>query len=209
MVYDLYKELYQLYGQQGWWPLLIRENSNEVKLEYRQGDYNSPRNEDELFEICVGAILTQNTSWKNVERSMIKLFENNLLSARKILEVDDDFLKELIRSSGYFNQKAIKLKRFSEFFLNLNGCVPRREDLLNVWGIGPETADCILLYGYKIPVFVVDAYTKRILKQRGIIKGDESYDKIQELFHKSLPKDHTIYEEFHALLVEHGKNIRV
>ena len=173
-IYDL---LYKEYGSQRWWPV---SSSNSE------------------FEIIVGAILTQNTNWKNVEKSIKNLKDNNLLDKNSIKNINIAKLAALIRSSGYYKQKAKKLKEFVSFEGEIN-----RENLLNIWGIGPETADSILLYAYNKPVFVIDAYTKRIFSRLGIKLND--YDEYQEYFHKNLPKDYKLFNEYHALLVELAK----
>lgn len=193
----LYKSLEKEHGKQGWWP---------VKGEYHLGDYSYPRDDKQRFEICVGAILTQNTTWKNVEKALEKLRREKLIDAKKMLGAEEEKLKSCIRPAGYFNQKARKLKEFSKFYLSLKNRKPCREELLSVWGIGRETADSILLYAYHEPVFVVDTYTRRLLIKEGLIFGKEDYDEIQELFRKGLKRDHALYNEFHALIVEWGKN---
>ena len=206
---DIYNKLLKSYGPQGWWPLLDVKGVNPTKTGsingYHPGDYSHPKNEKEKFEICIGAILTQNTSWPNVEKALINLKKLNAIDPKKILSINEDKLKEAIKPAGYFNQKAKKLKVFSEFFINLNEKTPSRNELLSVWGVGPETADSILLYAYKMPSFVVDAYTKRIFSRIGEIKKDEDYDKVKSVFEKNLKKDFKIYQEYHALVVEHAK----
>lgn len=208
--YDLkriYRKLLKEYGPQGWWPLLDVKGTNPTKTGsikgYHPGDYSYPRTRHEQFEICVGAILTQNTSWPNVEKALLNLNSGFLLNPKKVIESDINHLSDAIRPAGYFNQKAKKLKIFSEFYQKNKR--PTRTDLLNVWGIGPETADSILLFAYKVPSFVVDAYTKRILINQKIIEETATYDEIKALFEKSIEKDYMIYQEFHALLVEHAK----
>lgn len=183
-----YTFLYREYGKQGWWPVCRQQNA-----------------EGRMFEICIGAILTQNTAWKNVEKAILNLRKLNAINPKKILKLKDEKIKEAIRPAGYYNQKARKLKEFSKFFLSLEGRVPKREELLSVWGIGKETADSILLYAFKIPVFVVDAYTKRILVCCGIISQSSDYDEIQRLFMENLENDAELFNEYHALLVEHAK----
>ena len=155
----------------------------------------------------MGAILTQNTSWKNVEKAINSLKENNLSSPKKILDAPIDMLAETIKSSGYYNQKAKKLKKFAKFFLENENKTPSRDSLLEIWGIGKETADSILLYAYKQPYFVIDNYTKRIFN-KFLNLNIEPYDEWQNLFHKSLQKDYKIFNEFHALIVAEGKTQR-
>ena len=195
---NIYKVLYKSYGPQGWWPLIKYK-----KISYNPGQYVVPKNK--IFEICVGAILTQNTNWKNVEKAIINLNSHKLLNPQKILSCNPEVLLEAIRPSGYFNQKAKKLLIFSSFLNSLKTETPTRENLLNLWGIGPETADSILLYAYQKPYFIVDSYTKRILQNLKLVKKEAKYDDIQELFQQNLKNDYTLFQEFHALLVAHAK----
>lgn len=205
----VYKLLFENYGPQGWWPLLDFKGVNPTKTGSTQGyhpsDYSFPKNDSEHFEICIGAILTQNTSWPNVEKAIINLKKLNLIDPKNILSVDEEILKNAIKPAGYFNQKLKKLKIFSKFYIGLNRTTPTRFELLNVWGIGPETADSILLYAYKKKEFVVDTYTKRIFSRIGVLKKDEDYDKVKSFFEIELKSDFKIYQEFHALIVEHAK----
>ena len=177
---QIYNILEKNYGEQGWWPTI---SSNRH------------------FEIIVGAILTQNTSWKNVETAIKNLDKFNFLRKESIKQLDEELLGQLIKSSGYFKQKARKLKNFVEFLDS--GKEITRENLLNIWGVGKETADSILLYAYDKPVFVIDAYTMRIMKRLGFKFRD--YDELQELFIKELPMDAKLFNEFHALFVKLGK----
>ena len=203
---DIYNELYETYGPQGWWPLL-RKEGNRLKMWYHRGEYDFPRNENEVFEICVGAILTQNTNWNNVEKALTALYRENLLNATAILRAEAQRIKTLIRPAGYFNQKTRYLKNFSEFFLSLHGCIPTRKELLEVKGIGNETADSMLLYAWHQPEFVVDAYTKRIFSAMGFFDVKAGYMQVKELFENSLPRDVVVYQEYHALIVEHAKHL--
>lgn len=167
------------------------------------------------FEIAVGAILTQNTNWTNVEKAIENLKSANLLSPGRLLKEKDDTVRELIRSSGYYNVKTRRLKAFLCFLESeYGGKMERmfeeelptlREKLLSVKGIGEETADSILLYGGGKTVFVVDAYTRRILGRHGIIDDDYSYGDIQKLFMTHLAPDVSLYNQYHALLVNTGK----
>jgi endonuclease-3 related protein len=189
---DHFAALIGSYGPQKWWPGRTR------------------------FEIIVGAILTQNTSWMNVEGAILALRRHRLLSPAAIRRIPVAELAPLIRSSGYFRQKARKLKEFVAFLdTQYQGSLTKmfraptallRAQLLAVHGIGPETADCILLYAGNHPVFVVDAYTRRILQRHGLAHGKETYEEIRVLFEKSLPPDTTVFNEFHALIVHVGKN---
>ncbi|MBI5871724.1 hypothetical protein HZB88_01410 [archaeon] len=186
MLLKIYKLLFKKYGKQGWWPL--------------KGKYGckNPKNENERFEICIGAILAQNTAWKNVEKALENLSRKNMLNRKAICSAANQQLAILIKPAGYYNQKARKLKLFASF----NGKLTR-ENLLGIWGIGPETADSILLYAYNKPYFVVDTYTKRIFGRMGF--KAESYNDWQLLFERELPRNSELYKEFHALIVEHGK----
>lgn len=217
MVYQLqklYDNLLHTYGPQGWWPLSACANDGSGTQPtktgslygYHPGDYAYPRDEKQRLEICLGAILTQNTSWPNVEKAIAQLIELvGELDVHQLLDVPEAQLKEAIRPAGYYNQKAAYLREFLLFYLGLHGRVPKREELLTVKGIGEETADSILLYGYGVATFVVDAYTKRILFAHGLIKVKASYGEVQALFHDVLKKDVVVYREYHSLLVEHAK----
>lgn len=193
----IYNKLYKEYGPQGWWPLINYKGINPTKTGsvkgYHPGNYIFPTNEKEKFEICLGAILTQNTSWPNVEKALINLNRQNILDAKKILESDERKIKECIKPAGYYNQKYTKIIIFSNFFVKLKRKTPEREQLLGLWGIGEETADSILLYAYKKPVLIKDAYTKRIFERVGIKHVNKiKYEKMNE---------------FHALIVEHCKRV--
>ena len=188
---DYFTTLFQAHGQQKWWPGRTR------------------------FEVVVGAILTQNTSWTNVKRAIANLRRERLLTPTAIEGISEARLAQLIRSSGYFRQKARKLKEFVRFLrINYQGSLNKmfrtptatlREQLLKVHGIGPETADSILLYAGDHPVFVVDAYTRRILERHNLATGKETYEEIRALFEQSLPPNAPLYNEYHALIVHTGK----
>lgn len=196
---QIYSILLNEYGKQGWWPII---NNKTLLCEYHRG---VPRSEEEILEICIGAILTQSTSWKNVVKALINLKKNNLLNKKELKSINTEKLARLIKPAGYFNQKAKKLKEFTKFCLSLKGKTPTREELLNIWGIGKETADSMLLYTFKIPTFVIDAYTRRIFTNLGFIDEKADYDKIKALFEDNLKPDLITYQEYHALLVEHAK----
>ena len=222
---SLYNTLISVYGPQGWWPIRGR---------YHRGDYEIPQTPSQRFEVIVGAILTQNTAWNNVRIALDRLFERGVTTHLALTQLSDSALRELIRPSGYYNQKARKLRVISRFVLSLNqdssnrdsrnsdsrdrnskgsgpggtppeGRIPKREELLGLWGVGPETADSILLYVYKQPTFVIDAYTRRFLSRMGVIGAAMGYEELRELFMKKLPKDHRVYNEYHALCVQHAK----
>ncbi len=189
---DIYNILFKSYGPQHWWP------------------------GDTPFEIAVGAILTQNTNWGNVEKAIINLKKAKALNAGKMNGMSHERLASLIRPAGYFNIKAKRLKSFLTFLTcHYNGSMKRmktedthdlRARLLDVNGIGPETADSILLYALDKPVFVIDAYTKRILERHQVISEKTTYHELQELFYKNLPQDKALFNEYHALLVMLGKD---
>ena len=187
----IYELLLARYGHRHWWPA------------------------ETPFEVCVGAILTQNTNWGNVEKAIANLKEKGFLTPEGLCAIPVERLAELIRPAGYYNLKSERLKSFIQWlFVRYSGSVERmsrtdlrelRVELLKVKGIGPETADSILLYACGKPTFVVDAYTKRLLAGLGLITGEESYDEVRALFMENLPPDVALFNEFHALIVQHAK----
>ncbi len=168
------------------------------------------------FEIAVGAILTQNTAWTNVEKAIANLKRAHLLQPARMWQAPDDVLEQAVRPSGYFRQKSKRLKIFCHHLLqHYGGSIKRmakrpmttlRPELLALHGIGPETADDILLYACEKPVFVVDAYTKRILARHGLIDDAAGYDVVQALFHDHLSRDVALFKEYHGLIVYIGKD---
>ena len=207
---EIFQKLLNTYSYQGWWPITDYEGSNPTKTGSTQGyhpeDYSFPRNSSERFEIIVGAVLTQNTSWPQVEKSIINLKKLIDLTPFEILDLGEDEFKSAIRPSGYFNQKYNYLRNISQFHISLDGRTPERNELLSVKGIGPETCDSILLYAYGEKEFVVDAYTRRIFSHLGIIDEKDSYNKIKKLFEDNFEGSVSDYQEYHALIVEHAKN---
>lgn len=189
----VFKKLLACYGPQHWWPA------------------------DTSFEVMVGAILTQNTAWTNVEKAIQNLKRGKLLSVKRLSKAPISVIARAIRPAGYFNVKAKRLKNFLIFLDGeYRGSLKRllkepvqklRERLLAVNGVGPETADSIILYAAKKPVFVVDAYTRRIFSRLGFVAGHESYDVIQDLFTTTLPSHTGLFNEFHALIVAHAKAV--
>ncbi|NJD51629.1 MAG: endonuclease [Candidatus Methanoperedens sp.] len=162
---------------------------------------------DTAFEVVIGAILTQQTRWENVERAIKNLKDHSLLEADNLSKVKTEELEELIRCTGFYRQKAMRLKNISAFFHENPDLLEKpanelRNVLLSLDGVGNETADSIVLYAADKPKFVIDAYTKRMCKCIGI-EGD--YRKLQSVFESSLPPDVSLYKEFHALIVEYGK----
>jgi len=187
----IYSRLFKAFGPQYWWP------------------------GDTAFEVIIGAILTQNAAWSNVEKAIVNLKKENVLSLQKMGKMKVKALGRLIKPSGFYNIKARRLKNML-FFLNKKGNsirALRRKDarslrnrLLEINGIGRETADSILLYALDKPVFVIDAYTKRILSRHRIIKADIEYDALQRIFMNNFSKNQKYYSEYHALFVAVGKN---
>jgi len=187
-----FDKLFSFYGPRYWWPA------------------------ETPFEVMVGAILTQNTNWKNVESAINNLKNEGVLEPRKLYALSDARLSSLIRPAGYYRLKSSRLKHFLQFFIDeYDGDVQLmsehsindlREGLLSVNGIGRETADSILLYALDKPIFVVDSYTKRILMRHNVCDEETDYDGLQELFMSAFPSDEKLFNEYHALIVETGKN---
>lgn len=188
---EIYDRLLARYGPQSWWP----------------GD--SP------FEVMVGAVLVQNTSWQNVEKAIRNLREQDLLDPRRLYEVPPEELEGLIQPAGYFRVKARRLRNLLEFLVQrYDGSLQAmfatslpelREQLLSISGVGPETADSILLYAGNLPTFVVDTYTYRVFSRHGWIGFDADYDQIKDHLESGLAQDVAMYNEYHALLVRVGK----
>jgi endonuclease-3 related protein len=189
---DIYRRLYVRFGPQRWWPA------------------------ETPFEVIVGAILTQSTAWINVEKAINNLKSSGSLSPAALRRLSHDELAGLIRPCGYFNVKTKRLKAFVEWFGEKYGdSLDRmfsgdtgelRQELLEVYGIGEETADSIILYAGNKPTFVIDAYTRRIVDRLGLSPADKSYSGYQRLFMSSLPLDAALFNEYHALLVRLGKD---
>lgn len=212
VILKIYSFLLDSYGPQGWWPLIELHDSggtNPTKTGsvqgYHPGDYTYPHTSSQQFEIICGALLTQNTSWQQVERALVNLKRLGSFSPEGILSLGTETLKEAIKPAGYYNQKAIRLKILAEWFLELECRTPEREELLSLKGVGSETADSILLYAFKQPSFVVDAYTRRIVGNLGLADEKAKYSEIKALFEENLPENLVIYQEYHSLLVEHAK----
>jgi endonuclease III related protein len=204
---QLFTHLIEAFGPQHWWPM--------------DHIYHKKNNSDPRFEIMIGALLTQNTAWTNVEKAIQELKKQNLLSINAIKYTDDTLLKQLIKSSGYFNQKAKRLHYLARYLSenydsDLNKFFSKqttllRKELLDIHGIGPETADSILVYAGEKPVFVVDAYTKRLCKRLPLPVNSDSYDDIQDYMENELKNQYSndelaqVYNELHALIVNLGK----
>ena len=206
-IYNIYKLLYEKYGPQGWWPFI------NYTPTYHPLDYTFPKTSNEVFEVCIGSILTQNTTFTSVVKSLHNLDKLNCLSSNAIKNMDIEIFKTAIKPSGYFNQKARYILEFIKFYDSLDGRIPSRAELLNVVGIGEETADSILLYGYNQAQFKVDAYIKRLFLELNIINEKDRYIDIKSLVEsnfekiiKDKEKLRIIYQEFHALIVCHSKD---
>lgn len=215
-ILSIYHKLYDSYGAQGWWPFINYKGENEQKNGNQDGyhilDYSFPRNENEVFEVCLGSILTQNTTFTSVIKSLKSLNNIDCLNYKKIKNLPIEELKLLIKPSGYHNQKANYILGFINFFESLEGRIPTREELLLVKGIGFETADSILLFAYNQAEFKVDAYTKRLLVHNKILPENAKYNEIKDFMEKELKKEIKdnkelviIYQEYHALIVNHSK----
>ena len=190
-LYLIYRQLYNYFGPQHWWPA------------------------DTPLEVMLGAVLTQNTSWANVEKAIKNLKQKRLLRLERLYGLSHKRLSWLIRPAGYYNLKAKRLKNLLAFLIaSYRGDLKEmrrkrtgnlRRQLLSINGIGPETADSILLYALEKPVFVVDAYTKRIFLRHGFIKPDADYQELQGIFMRNLKKQVKLFNQYHALLVRLGK----
>ncbi len=190
---ELYQRLFRRYGPQGWWP------------------------GDGPFEVVVGAILTQSAAWRNVELALARLKQAGLWSLDTIHRCPQEYLAEVIRPSGYYNAKARKLKAFAAHVFEEHGgdldhflrqdMDELRRQLLSIYGVGPETADDILVYAAGLPSFVIDSYTRVILDRMGLAPaaGSHGYESYQALFHAALPTDAPLFNEYHALLDQHAK----
>jgi endonuclease-3 related protein len=187
----IYRKLFDYFGPQHWWPA------------------------ESAFEVMVGAILTQNTNWGNVEKAIANLKKENVLSAKKLYRIKLRRLAKIIRPAGYYNIKSRRLKDFLKFFIGDYAADIKkisqvdlsalRNQLLAVKGVGPETADSILLYALNKPVFVVDAYTKRIFSRHGFFNEDASYSLVQEFIMANTDNSVKLFNEYHALLVKLAK----
>lgn len=195
---EVYELLYRAHGPQSWWPA------------------KTP------FEVMVGAVLTQNTAWTNVEKAIANLHAAEVMEAERLLAVPVAQLAEWLRPAGYFNVKAQRLRNFCAWYVAAGGYAGLRrqetgrlrEELLSVKGIGPETADDILLYAFHRPVFVIDAYTRRVFSRLGLVSGGETYEQLRARVEQALTPTEpdqkarvTLFNEYHALIVRHGKEV--
>lgn len=189
---EIYDRLNAHFGDLHWWPA------------------------DDPFEVMVGAILTQNTAWTNVEKALAALKKNGFLAPEALRNIPEDTLAELIRPAGYYHLKAARLKAFIQFFMDsYSGRVEKmhqeegpvlRAKLLGVWGVGKETADSIVLYACDKPLFVIDAYTRRVFSRHQFARENMDYDELQGLFMDHLPHDTSFYKQYHALIVNTAKH---
>lgn len=204
---QLYTILFNAFGPQQWWPM-DHTHHHQFKTDPR-------------FEVMIGAILTQNTTWTNVEKAIYQLKQQNLLNINQLALADSSLVKQMIKPSGYFNQKTKRLQTLAQYLKkyynsDLNSFFAQslpilRKELLSLHGIGPETADSVILYAAEKPIFVVDAYTKRLCTRIPLPINSQSYDDIQQFFQDHLSTHYSnhelvqIYNEFHALIVNLGK----
>ncbi len=188
----LYDKLLTHFGHRNWWPA------------------------ETPFEVCIGAILTQNTSWKNVVKAIANLKNMDCLDPVRLYRSDLDKVAEMIRPAGYYNVKARRLMNFVVYLVEKHDGkleslfqpekMQLRKNLLSINGIGRETADSIILYAAQKPIFVVDAYTKRVLHRHGFIHEKADYDDVQDLFENALPEDVNLFNDYHAQFVAVGHN---
>lgn len=199
---NIYKTLIEVYGrEEGWWP------TTELSDSYKNTDKYS-KEELKQFEVIIGAILTQNTSWTSVEnalKNLSKYVDFTPDDILKFIEEDLDLFKQQIKPTGYFNQKTLYLKNIAEFYISLEGRTPTRKEVLSVKGVGNETADTILLYGYGVKEFVVDAYTKRMFIYLGYVDEKVTYMQLKKLFEDNFIGDVEDYRNFHGAIVDHAK----
>jgi len=187
---EVFERLLAWYGEQHWWP------------------------GESALEVIAGAVLTQNTAWRNVEHAIANLKRHGMLSLERLCSASKEELARLIRPAGYYNVKAERLQSLMSFIAGNQGIeglstwstVELRKRLLGIRGVGRETADSILLYAFGRPVFVVDSYTRRVFTRLGAIEAGLSYDEIQSFFQDNLPRETRLYNEYHALIVRHAKD---
>jgi endonuclease-3 related protein len=205
---QLYKKLFSMYGTQGWWPV----RSEYKGRGYHPNKFGLPKTRKGKFEVCMGAILTQNTAWTQVEKALNNLFAAKINTPEKVLKTDNETIATLITPAGYRNQKTLYLKNIAEWFKKNYAPYPIpytpdiRDCLLQVKGVGMETADSILLYAFHLPTFVIDAYTKRTLAALKIFDEKTPYETLRKWFMDNLELSVPLFQEYHALFVEHGKH---
>ncbi len=204
-IQKIYYRLFETYGPQYWWPTTIKGNIHPT--------YNSQKlTNKSRFEIALGAVLTQNTNWKNVEKAIANLNSHNLIDPDKIIKATNEKIENMIRPSGFYRIKTMRIKALTEWWLKNNEKVLYEKDkikslnlcrnsILTVYGVGQETADSILLYCYDYPTFVIDAYTMRIMNRHMGVSTTIKYKELRKLIMDSLPIDVEMYKEYHALLI--------
>ena len=219
-IMQIYHALMEKYGPQGWWPLLSHHGKGDnptlrgVSTGYHKNDFSIPNSESDIFEVMIGAILTQNTSWVRAEAAIIELNNQHLLSIDSLDQITTEELAQIIKTSGYYNQKAIKIKNLIAFLkqhpiseLQRMEIKELRENLLSIKGVGNETADSIILYALQKQIFVIDAYTKRLISRLGICDFKIEYEDLQKIFHHAIDPSVQVFNEFHALIVQHCVHI--
>src|SRR5664280_542948 len=218
----------EVYGPQGWWPVqgernaFVNPHGQREQEGYHPKQFEFPRTRRGRWEICCGALLTQNTAWTNVRQALAGLRNQRIVTPEQLLSADIQTLRTIIRPAGYFNQKSGYLRALAEWFLRCDPALRRaarsralleasRPTLLQVRGVGPETADSILLYAYALPTFVVDTYTRRVFARLALVETSWSYERIRSLFERALERPSVAatveyWQEAHALIVEHAKH---
>lgn len=213
-VFKVFKQLHKIYGPQGWWPIIV---GTELKYGINYRNLKNFENEfrDPYFEIAIGAILTQNTAWKNVAKAICNLHQAKSLKPELIIKLNTRRLQTLVKPAGYYKQKAKKLKIFSKWLIeNYNGDISKlkkhqldrlRSKLLDIWGIGKETADSIMLYALNRPIFMIDEYTRRLCHV--FAESFPGYDNYRHFFESKLSKYKSakFFQEYHALIVASGQ----
>ena len=217
----------ETYGPQGWWPVQCERKhfanpQGHCEMDgYHPGEFEFPRTRQGRWEICCGALLTQNTAWTNVRKALGGLRERGITTPERLLSTHVQTLRSVIRPAGYFNQKSGYLRAVAEWFVSNDSTLCRiersrahlemwRPELLGVRGVGPETADSILLYAYALPTFVVDAYTRRVFERLELVGPGWNYERIRALLEAALERKSVAatvqsWQEAHALIVEHAK----
>jgi endonuclease-3 related protein len=208
----VYEKLFKNYSYQGWWPFINYKGVNPTKTGaingYHPGNYDFPKNDYQKFEVVIGSILTQNTAWSSVEKALNQLNQLIEFTPKSLLNFannNEKVFKEAIKSAGFVNQKANYLKNIAELYIDLGDKIPSRKMLLDIKGIGNETADSILLFAHKQKEFKVDAYTKRIFSYLGYINEKDNYMSVKKFFETNFNGNVDMFQEYHALIVEHAK----
>ncbi|MBN2149859.1 MAG: hypothetical protein JW839_00305 [Candidatus Lokiarchaeota archaeon] len=211
---EIYHLLLNEYGNQGWWPLSRYYSAGAlpptVPTGYHEGDYRPPEGDEDVLEVIVGAILAQNVSWIGVEKAIRAIKRRNGFSMASLRSIPDAEMQDLIYTTRFYREKAKRIRDALDAIssaglsrLHERPAEGLREFFLSIKGIGRETADSIVLYAFKKPLFVVDAYTRRLFSRLGLVDKSEDYDAIQAFFQGSVARDHETYNEYHALVVAH------